>query len=82
MRNFYTGQVMLASKLYDWNQLDIQNNIDRIIEQALENESFQIYYQPIYSTQEERFLSAEALLRLFDSQHGFISPELLILAAE
>lgn len=82
VRNFYTGQVMLASKLYDWNQLDIQNNIDRIIEQALENESFQIYYQPIYSTQEERFLSAEALLRLFDSQHGFISPELLILAAE
>lgn len=82
VRNYYTGQVMPASRLYDWKQLDIQNNIDRIIEQALEGGSFQIYYQPIYSARTGRFLSAEALLRLFDSQYGFISPEMLIIAAE
>lgn len=82
MKNDYTGQVMSAGKIYDENQLDIQNNIDLIIEQALENESFQVYYQPIYSTKQGRITSAEALLRLFDPQRGFISPELLIHAAE
>lgn len=82
VKNFYTGQVMLASQLYNENELDIQNNIDSIIEQALEKESFQVYYQPIYSIKEKRFISAEALLRLFDSKRGFISPETLVTAAE
>lgn len=81
-RNYYTGQVMYASKLYNGNQLDIKNNIDRIIEQALKDGSFQVYYQPIYSTGHGRIVSAEALLRLYDSQLGFISPEILIAAAE
>lgn len=81
-KNYYTGQIMYANKLYDGKQLDIQNNIDRIIEDALVNESFQVYYQPIYSTRQGRIISAEALLRLFDPQHGFISPEILVTAAE
>lgn len=81
-RNYYTGQVMYAGKLYNGNQLDIKNNIDRIIEQALKDGSFQVYYQPIYSTGHGRIVSAEALLRLYDSQLGFISPEILVAAAE
>lgn len=82
VKNFYTGQVTLARHLYNENELDIQNNIDSIIEQALRNESFQVYYQPIYSTKQNRFISAEALLRLYDSKHGFVSPEVLVTAAE
>lgn len=81
-KNHYTGQVMLAGKLYDLNQLDIQNNIDRIIDEAIKNERFQVYYQAIYSTQEDRYISAEALIRLIDPKYGFISPEILINAAE
>ena len=82
VKNHYTGQVMYASELYDQKQLEIQNNIDHIIDRALENGSLQVYYQPIYSIQEGKFVSAEALIRLFDPQHGFISPETLITAAE
>lgn len=78
----YTGQVMLAYDVYNADDFAIQNNIDTIIDRALENKSFQVYYQPIYSTEYGRFVSAEALLRLFDEVHGFISPELLITAAE
>ena len=80
--NHYTGRIMRASEMYDKNQLDIQNNIDAIIERALKNESFEVYYQPIYSIPQGRFVSAEALIRLFDPEHGFISPELLITTAE
>ena len=82
LRNLYTGQVMYASEMYNQNQLDIQNNIDAIINRAIENESFEVYYQPIYSTARGKFISAEALIRLFDPEHGFISPETLIMAAE
>lgn len=81
-RDHYTGQVMHAGEMYNQNQLNIQNNIDAIIERALENQSFEVYYQPIYSVPEGRFVSAEALIRLFDPEHGFISPEALIMAAE
>ena len=41
-----------------------------------------VYYQPIYSVREQRFNSAEALLRLKDEKYGFISPEIFIPAAE
>ena len=60
----------------------VRNNIDRIIADAIRDHKFEMYYQPIYSTKEERFVSAEALIRLKDEQLGFISPGLFIPAAE
>jgi len=78
----YSGQVMLAPDVYDANAFAIHNNIDQIIERALENHKFEVYYQPIYSINLRKFVSAEALLRLYDEEHGFISPEILIPAAE
>lgn len=78
----YTGRYYLAPEIYNAEEFAIQNNIDSIIERALERRSFQVYYQPIYSVERGRFVSAEALLRLFDDEHGFISPEILVPAAE
>lgn len=78
----YSGQVMLASDVYDANEFAIQNNIETIIERAFENQKFEVYYQPIYSISSGKFVSAEALLRLYDDEHGFISPEILVPAAE
>ena len=60
----------------------VKNNIDRIISDAIRNNKFEMYYQPIYSTREKKFTSAEALIRLKDEQLGFISPGLFIPAAE
>ncbi len=60
----------------------VKNNIDRIISDAIKNNKFEMYYQPIYSTKEKKFVSAEALIRLRDEQLGFISPALFIPAAE
>ena len=78
----YSGRYVEASEVYDADQFAIQNNIDSIIDRALEKNSFQVYYQPIYSVERGRFVSAEALLRLYDDEHGFISPEILVPAAE
>ncbi len=59
-----------------------ENRIQQIMQQALANGTFQVYYQPIYSTETGRFNSAEALVRLFDEDMGFISPEEFIPIAE
>ena len=56
--------------------------MNTILENAITNHEFEIYYQPIYSIQEKRFHSAEAVLRLNTKKYGFISPELFIPAAE
>lgn len=78
----FEGRVMKVAEAMHEDMFEIQNNIDKIIENALNFRRFQIYYQPIYSTEKGRFVSAEALLRLFDPNYGFISPELLVTAAE
>lgn len=60
----------------------LRNEIDRIVSKAIEENRFQMHYQPIYSVSQKRFTSAEALIRLFDEEYGYISPELFIPAAE
>lgn len=78
----YSGHYITAGEIYNPQEFEIQNNINNIIDRALAERKFEVYYQPIYSTECGKFLSAEALLRLKDDVHGFISPEILIPAAE
>lgn len=54
----------------------MRNEINGIVSKAIEENRFEMYYQPIYSVREKRFLSAEALIRLYDETYGFISPGL------
>ena len=61
---------------------DQEKEILDAIKRGLEQNRFQVYYQPIYSTEKKRIVSAEALVRLFDEKLGFISPEIMIPLAE
>ena len=61
---------------------EIKGNIDSIINEALKKNRFELHYQPIYSTKQKRFSSAEVLIRLFDDEYGYIPPDLFIPAAE
>ncbi|MDE5742559.1 MAG: EAL domain-containing protein, partial [Oscillospiraceae bacterium] len=78
----YNGQVLRASELVGKQGFELGSVLDEIIDKAIANRGFKIYYQPIYSIAEKKFVSAEALLRLKDETYGFISPELFIVAAE
>ena len=78
----YNGEVLYASEIFSKQYYDIKRDLDSIIERAMIEHNFSVYYQPIYSVEEKRFHSAEALLRLKDEQYGFISPEVFIPAAE
>jgi len=56
--------------------------VERIVKMAIERESFEVFYQPIYSTKDKKIVSAEALARLFDMELGFIPPDEFIPMAE
>ena len=57
--------------------------IEAMLVDALENDGFEVFYQPIYHPLEAGFLSAEALLRLKDrTTIGYVSPEEFIPIAE
>ena len=75
-------EIIYASDLMKQKGFEVKSKIDSIINDALENNQFEIYYQPIYSTEQKRFHSAEALIRLKHEEYGFISPEIFIPASE
>ncbi len=71
-----------ASDIIGTKDFEIGSNMDSILNRAITRQSFEMYYQPIYSIKEKKFVSAEALIRLNDLEHGFISPAVFIPAAE
>ncbi len=66
----------------DMGKIGRQIQIERIIQRAIAEDHFQIYYQPIYSAEKDRISSAEALIRLIDPDAGVISPNEFIPIAE
>ena len=58
------------------------NRITQVLERAIKEDGFQIYYQPIYDAEADTFHGAEALLRLIDNDLGFIGPDEFIPVAE
>ena len=82
--HFFTAdkKFALAEEFLERDDFEIYNNIDSILENAIEHQLFEMYYQPIYNTKEHRFTSVEALIRLKDPTYGWISPGILISTAE
>lgn len=57
--------------------------IEAIVQNAIDNDGFEVHYQPIYSNSKKAFVSSEALVRLKDTETmGYISPEIFIPIAE
>ncbi len=77
-----SGDVIIAEELLKQREFSLINHMDDIVDRALDHGNLRVYYQPIYSVNEKRFTSAEALLRLIDEEHGFVPPDLFIPAAE
>ena len=56
--------------------------IEHLIDKALQNKSFQVYFQPIWNSHTGKVNSAEALCRLIDEKYGMIPPDEFIPIAE
>lgn len=66
----------------DFDKVGRRLKVEKLIKKAINEDNFQIYYQPIYSIKEKKIVSAEALIRLIDPKEGFVSPAEFIPIAE
>ncbi|MBO6260938.1 MAG: EAL domain-containing protein [Lachnospiraceae bacterium] len=94
LKDFDAFSDFLKAYINTKDRLDSENGVEKLlidnkgkhmleaIKRALTDNTFQVYYQPIYSTEEKRIMSAEALIRLFDPEYGFMPPEEMIKMAE
>ena len=65
--------------LYDTEH---ETKIRRAMDNALENDTLEVWFQPIYSPRLDRINSAEALVRVKDEELGVIYPDEFIKTAE
>ena len=57
-------------------------NLEKSIRKGIENNEFELYYQPQKPTGDENYFGLEALIRWEHPEQGFISPEKFIPVAE
>lgn len=73
---FFLADKEIAEEMYRKKQTE------HMILEAIENDWVEVFYQPIYSTREQCFASAEALVRIRDEKGNIISPGIFIDVAE
>ncbi|MCR5650953.1 MAG: EAL domain-containing protein [Lachnospiraceae bacterium] len=66
----------------DLRHIAYMRTIDEKVRNAISDGKLEVYYQPIFSSKKMRFVAAEALLRMHDDEHGFVSPEVFVPVAE
>ena len=59
-----------------------EQEIERFLNTAIEEDLFEVYYQPVYSLETESYITLEALSRLRHPKFGPVSPEVFIGIAE
>lgn len=72
--------VLIDRKMFD--DMKEEATIEKLIEEALEQDRVEVFYQPIYATKEGRFTSAEALVRIRDQEGRLVPPGAFIQIAE
>ena len=78
----YSGELRYAEKLFDKKRFELRRDIAKVIDRAFDKKLFTLAFQPVYSVKDNRYVRAEAFLRLNDPEFGEISPDLLIGEAE
>lgn len=71
--------VCINDAVYSLNR---ELKVKAAMEKALKNHSFEMYFQPILNRITNRFDKAEALVRLIDSDLGYVQPDEFIALAE
>lgn len=59
-----------------------EKEVEQFLKTAVEQDLFEVYYQPIYWNKEERYITLEALSRLRHPNMGMIPPDVFIGIAE
>ena len=59
-----------------------EQEVEHFLRKAVEEDLFEVYYQPVYSIKNQRFITLEALSRLKHPTMGMIPPDVFIGIAE
>lgn len=59
-----------------------EKEVEKLIHYAIENDRVEVFFQPIYSNRDKKFVSAEALARIRDKDGKLIPPMVFIGVAE
>lgn len=59
-----------------------ESELMHILKKAIRDDGFDVYYQPIYSVKDKSCTTAEALIRLKNTELGFVGPDEFIPLAE
>ncbi|MCQ2493240.1 MAG: EAL domain-containing protein [Lachnospiraceae bacterium] len=78
--NITSTRIRLCKSHFD--ELREKEQIIREIREALDKDRVEVFYQPIYSTKEKRFVSAEALARIRREDNSIVPPGKFIPIAE
>ncbi len=63
-------------------QMKQEKAMELMLDQAMKEDRIEVFYQPIYATREHRFVSAEALVRMRDTNGQLVAPASFIPVAE
>ncbi|MDE7199630.1 MAG: EAL domain-containing protein, partial [Lachnospiraceae bacterium] len=63
-------------------QMRQEKIMEQMLEEAMKEGRIEVFYQPIYSTREKRFVSAEALVRMRDREGNLVPPGAFVSVAE
>lgn len=63
-------------------QMRQENIMEEMLEEAMKEDRIEVFYQPIFSTGEHKFVSAEALVRMRDKEGNLVPPGAFISVAE
>lgn len=74
--NLILADKAMAEEMYHMRETE------RLLADAIEKDRVEVFYQPIFSTRENRFTSAEALVRIRDENGKIVPPGVFIGVAE
>ena len=77
-----TSCVTTYEELSKREGFELEIALTDVVDTAIVNRTFEVHYQPILCLKDNRFHSAEALVRLNDPKFGWVSPALFIPEAE
>ena len=64
------------------NTMRCEKKVEKMLDEALDEKRVEVFYQPIFCTEKQRFTAAEALVRIRDRDGKIIPPGIFIPVAE
>lgn len=80
--NVYDSTRLIQNNGQTYNNFQYSIEIEHYLRTAVEEDLFEVYYQPVYSLEKECCLALEALSRLRHPNYGPIAPDIFITIAE